>query len=234
MDSGIRYEPRPQMSRVDVDNVLKQLELSNVREWTEKDVAEKYLNPLGFSYCSEVFMEQRVTGSVLLSLTDSHLKELGVMLLGDRIMFLDYISILQKKKRQQERSATLWEGTTPHLSCAYSDNCCQCLFRYICRCCVAKVHWRVTPQGLRYTSYPAPCKLLGKIERDFIDFRFLKDLEVRTEPGFLCCCRGHSLVIYADDADSVKDGEPCRIQHPEALRAEEAIRNAWAEARLVD
>ena len=234
MKSGIQYEPRPNISREDADAVLKNLELSKVREWNEKDVSDNFLVPLGFGYCSEVFIENRITGPVLLSLTDSHLKELGVMLLGDRIMFLEYATILHKKKRQQERSATLWEGTTPHLSCAYSDNCFQCLFRYICRCCVAKVHWRVTPQGLRYTSYPAPCKLLGKTERDFIDFRFLKDMEVRSSPGFLCCCRGHSLVIYADDADSNKDGEPTRIQHPEALRVEEAIRNAWAEARLVD
>ena len=234
MASGIRYEPRPGISREDVDNVLKHLELDKVRDWSENDVSTNFLIPLGFNYCSEVFIENRITGPVLLSLTDSHLKELGVMLLGDRIMFLEYASILQKKKIQQERAATLWEGTTPYISCAYSDNCCQCLFRYFCRCCVAKVSWRVTPQGLRYTSYPAPCKFLGNVERDFIDFRFLKDLEVRTSPGFLCCCRGHSLVIYADDSDSNKDGEPLYIQHPEALQVEEAIRNSWAEARLVD
>ena len=236
MSSGVTRQPRRRPPPSQAETLLKNIDLAKVRGWNEHDVIQQFLEPIGFAYCSKAFEQQRITGPALVSLTEEHLKELNVMLLGDRVLFLEYLVILKKKKNQQERSNSLWTGTTPHVSCAYSSNPCQYLFRVCCPCCVAKTTWSVTSQGLRSSAYPSSINLVGKTVRDFIDFRFLKDLEIHSKPTCLCCCRGYDLLIYADDPseNSTKHGEPTRISHPEALQIEKAIRDAWAEARLVD
>ena len=40
------------------------------------------------------------------------------------------------------------------------------------------------------------------VETQFIDYRFLKDLELRREPKCCCFCVGKELLIYADDKDA--------------------------------
>ena len=82
-------------------------------------------------------------------------------------------------------------------------------------------------------------------ETQFIDYRFMKDLELREIPRCLCCCVGKELLIYADDKDATTvrqsvatatmqlGSEPIIIRHPDVRRAEAVIRNAWAESQLV-
>ncbi len=40
-------------------------------EWSEEEVVEKYLKPTGFEYLAKIFVEQHITGAVLLVLTVS-------------------------------------------------------------------------------------------------------------------------------------------------------------------
>lgn len=40
---------------------------------------------------------------------------------------------------------------------AYSKNCWHCCRRYLCPCCVARVYWKVTGQGVFYRKVP-PCR----------------------------------------------------------------------------
>ena len=82
-------------------------------------------------------------------------------------------------------------------------------------------------------------------ETQFIDYRFVKDLELRQQPRFCCCCVGKELLIFADDKDSVStrqtreavtqsaDLAPVSILHPEAQKAEAIVRNAWADTKLI-
>ena len=42
------------------------------------------------------------------------------------------------------------------------------------------------------------------VETQFIDYRFLKDLELRKEPKCCCCFVGQELLIFADDKDAVR------------------------------
>lgn len=87
------------------------------------------------------------------------------------------------------------------------------------------------------------CVLLE--ETQFIDYRFVKDLELRQQPRFCCCCVGKELLIFADDKDSVSTRQtkeavtqsaelaPVSILHPEAQKAEAIVRNAWADSKLI-
>ena len=74
----------------------------------------------------------------------------------------------------------------------------------LCPCCVATTEWRITGQGIRWRRNRATLDCCGDIETQFIDYRFLKDLELRREPKCCCCCTGSELLIYADDKDSVR------------------------------
>jgi len=86
---------------------------------------------------------------------------------------------------------------------------------------------------------------LSTVETQFIDYRFVKDLELRQQPRFCCCCVGKELLIYADDKDAVSSRQsqalvqqsieqaPVSILHPDVNRAESIIRNAWADTKLV-
>jgi hypothetical protein len=65
-------------------------------------------------------------------LQESHLKELNVLVLGDRIMFMEYLKLLKKHKRDADRSKSLWSGTTPVLSLAYHKNCGEFCFHVSC------------------------------------------------------------------------------------------------------
>ena len=41
---------------------------------------------------------------------------------GDRILFMDYLKLLKKHKRDLDRSKALWTGTTPVPKLAYHRN----------------------------------------------------------------------------------------------------------------
>lgn len=56
-------------------------------------------------------------------LQENHLKEIGVTMVGERILFIEYLKLLKKHKRDADRSRSLWTATTPHLSLAYHHNC---------------------------------------------------------------------------------------------------------------
>ena len=42
------------------------------------------------------------------------------------------------------------------------------------------------------------------VETEFIDYRFMKDIEVQKQARFCCCCVGYHLRIYAEDKDTVQ------------------------------
>ena len=50
---------------------------------------------------------------------ESHLIEMGIHVIGDRIVFLEYLKLLKKHKRDADRSQSLWSGSTPILNLAY-------------------------------------------------------------------------------------------------------------------
>ena len=73
-----------------------------------------------------------------------------------------------------------------------------------CPCCVPTTEWRVTGQGIRWRRNRAALNCCGDVETQFVDYRFVKDLELRKEPKCLCCCVGTEVLIYADDKDTVR------------------------------
>lgn len=86
---------------------------------------------------------------------------------------------------------------------------------------------------------------LHAVNQEYIDYRFLKDLELK-ETRFCCCWRAKILEIYSEDKDGGGSHRPAGddsppdsafaphiLKHPEAPKVEKIIRNAWTQARLV-
>jgi hypothetical protein len=246
-DSAGAVTQQPRSKKRELEEFVRDLDPTQVQEWSEHDVVEKYLRPLNMEHLAKPFTENKINGAVLMALEESHLKEIGVTMVGERILFIEYLKLLKKHKRDADRSRSLWTATTPHLSLAYHRNCGEFCFHLCCNCCVATTEWRVTGQGIRWRKNRAAINCCGDVETQFIDYRFLKDLEIRKDPKCFCCCVGTELLIYADDKDAVsvrqskstsgygtvQDSEPVSILHPDAARAESLIRNAWADAKLV-
>jgi len=227
-DEAITTQPRSK--RKEVEQFVRDLDPLQVQEWSENDVVEKYLKPINMEHLAKLFTENRINGAVLLALEEVHLKEIGITVVGDRLVFMDYLKLLKKHKRDADRSKSLWSGTTPVLSLAYHRNCGEFCFHLCCPCCIQSTEWRVTGQGIRWRKNRAPINCCGDIETQFIDYRFLKDLELRKEPKCCCCFVGQELLIFADDKDAVSgtrslsspkssgieaDAEPVSIMHPQ-------------------
>ena len=83
-------------------------------EWSPEDVVEKFLKPLAMENMAKPFIENQINGAVLLALTEEHMKELACSVLGERILFLEYLAVLKRHKRDADRSKALWSASTPH------------------------------------------------------------------------------------------------------------------------
>eukprot|EP00833_Pecoramyces_ruminatium_P010438 jgi/Orpsp1_1/1184470/evm.model.c7180000089662.1 len=67
---------------------------NNTKEWTVEDVG-KWLIEVGYEKYKEIFKENDIDGQVLLELTESHLKELNIKSLGERIKIRNLIKGLK-------------------------------------------------------------------------------------------------------------------------------------------
>ncbi|CAH3034731.1 unnamed protein product [Porites lobata] len=219
------------------------LDPNTVAGWSVQEVNQNFLERAGLGYMAEMFSVNKINGKCLMLLTEGHLHELGITCLGDRIYLTELIGLLKKKKREAELSAAKWSGVTPAPGIAYKEDCGECCVAYFCPCCLAKTYWRVTGQGVFYKREP-PCGLWTEVRTEYMDYRFFKDLELKTTRKCLCCCTATELEMYVDDHDSSgaqKEGEPPNpgafhphvLRHPEARNVEQIIRNSWNRARLV-
>eukprot|EP00850_Spirogloea_muscicola_P002642 SM000010S04280 [mRNA] locus=s10:608890:611039:- [translate_table: standard] len=245
--SSLLEAPAPQAmvpeDAAQVARELRMLEPDVIHHWSTEHVVQEFLNRLDLSYLADTFQKHRVTGRVLMQLTEEHLREMGISCLGDRLSIMENLAVIKHKKIEAQRNAPLWVGRTPARGCAYNHGILGWLRRELCPCCIAFTSWRITQQGIRWTTIPAPIvACCDDVDTSFIDFRFLKDIELdERNPQFLCCCQAHQahklmmlVRLYASQHDERNATEATiSILHPEASEVERVIRTAWADARLV-
>ena len=63
--------------------------LSFFIEWAEADVVERFLKPVGMEFMAKAFMENKISGPVLIALTEDHMKEMGCAVLGKSIIIFE-------------------------------------------------------------------------------------------------------------------------------------------------
>jgi len=78
--------------------------------WTVKDVC-KVLKAVNLGEYMELFVEHRIQGDVLFSLTEENLKEMGVSKVGDRLLVTDITQTLYEQitgwQQQQVKTPSL-------------------------------------------------------------------------------------------------------------------------------
>ena len=89
---------QPKSRKREIEAFVRDLDSSRVAEWSESDVIEHFLKPIGMEFLAKAFMEHKISGPVLMSLTDDHMKEMGCAVLGDRILLIEYLTLLKKHK----------------------------------------------------------------------------------------------------------------------------------------
>lgn len=224
---------------------LRQLDPVIVEAWSVLDVAEEFLAPLGLGYLKQTFVDHKVTGHVLMNLDKDDLFEMQVHAVGDRIYIDNSLQDLRKHARKLERERVLWEGETPTGGIAYYKNLRELCAYKLCCCFMKRTHWRITAQGLRMRDNPPSCNVCcAPMLNDFSDFRFLKDVDSRSDPQ-CCCCKHQRAIIMEFDSSAPATGgryvstsgggnKVINIPHPNMTESLVTIvKNAWSEARLV-
>ena len=110
-------------------------------EWSTRDVAT-WLYNLGLGDYASAFAEHKVTGNILPVLSESHFKELGVILVGERALLCQETAKLYRGAVNKRRFRTIWQATGR----IYSKGC----FDWFCKhlmcvpCCQDPDHYRLT------------------------------------------------------------------------------------------
>jgi len=196
-------QPGSHSTTREIEEYLVQLDPSEIGKWTSDEVCSQFLERIQFAYLIENFKVNNISGKVLLMIEERNLIEMGVSVIGDRLMILSYLKLLKKKKVEADKMATLWQGETPATGIQYSEDCGQCCAKIICPCCITRKMWRITGQGIFYRIVP-PCAWFTTVRQEYVDFRFLKDMELRTRNTFGCCCQTHELLMFADQKGELK------------------------------
>eukprot|EP00794_Sanderia_malayensis_P012135 gene12135-13388_t len=110
-----------------VENYIIDLDAQQVGRWSPEEVINNFVERIGLGYLNEVFLANKITGRALILLNEGHLKEMGIQAIGDRVYMLDMITLLKKKKKELDTSATLWSGETPAPGCEDSMRMCELL-----------------------------------------------------------------------------------------------------------
>mmetsp|Transcript_2511 Transcript_2511/g.3351 ORF Transcript_2511/g.3351 Transcript_2511/m.3351 type:complete len:231 (-) Transcript_2511:273-965(-) len=84
-------------------------EVSNFQDWDE-DKLGSFFTSRGLGAYAPALQRHRITGRLAPSLTDDDLKEIGVNVVGDRLMAKHHLKELSRRARFMKRIEALWEG----------------------------------------------------------------------------------------------------------------------------
>lgn len=95
---------------------------SGFEEWNSKQLAD-YLTKAGLGEYSEMFIMHKVTGRLAPLLSDLDLKEMGILVVGDRLRVKTLILALGRSVRYNTRTRTIWEATE-RIYFSDAEQCC--------------------------------------------------------------------------------------------------------------
>lgn len=212
-------------------SIIGKIDPAEVLGWNVQTVVERFLIPIGLGQYAEEFQANAITGRVITNLTKDDLREIGVKSVGHRVIMAEGMKILNKKSVDLQRNQSLWKSQSPHPGghYGYYDGCCNWLSYKICGPCRSRTSFNVTTRGIKQRSLPGCCcRGMKSVSQDFVDFRFVKDIELDSYPACGCCFMTHQVTIHSDDATN----PTIKILHPEVAKLEKLVRNSWADARL--
>lgn len=161
-------------------------EISNYHQWTPERLGLFFRNR-GLGEYADLLVKHKINGHLAPLLTDDDLKEMGVLVVGDRLMFRHYLKQLSLRVRYHKRIASLWEGEERLFFSNCEKNCwTMCGF-----CPLDPSTYKLTTSHLRVK----------------------KVRPYRCGPMVLCCC-GASYVSHNIDLSKVDDVDVMGVPAP--------------------
>lgn len=168
----------------------------NFQSWTTTELCnylKKRIPDMKTTNYDEIFIEQKIDGSIIHRLNDKDLQDMGITILGDRHRILHELEQLQKVIENQQRDLILWEGDE-----VLYFNCIQGCIRTCCGCCPNDPdHYKLTNSTLTIISNsfcrcgPMKCCFGHETMIDNIDLSHVYDVDLKiTSPTCTqaCCC----------------------------------------------
>lgn len=204
--------------------------------WTSKRVSE-WLSSLGLREYADTFAQHRVTGDLLEVLTEDHLKELGVQIVGHRLVLLRELSTLKRKAHDRDRTRVLWSGE-------------QVLFaqgplswlrdQILCvPCCREPDQYSVTMHGVSICKSDGMKKMswLGRGSKTTrnVDLQTIVGVTAHTSSNCLACgCAADDVVIDLNRELGLPEVPPLQVENGTGEHVAALIRAAVEEAQGFD
>lgn len=167
---------------------------SDFHNWDAERLAF-YFRQKGLGDYEETLKKHKITGQLAPLLSDSDLKDMGVTIVGDRLLFQRCIKDLSRRERHQARIQVLWEGVERVFFSSYDRACFTC-----CGLCpVDPSTYRLTNNHLKVKKVrpvrcgPIPLFCFGaSYVSNNIDLSKVDDVDVFGIPApcpqRICCC----------------------------------------------
>jgi len=125
-----------------------QVKESSHSEWTMQEVGN-WLDKIGLGEHANAFAKHRITGDLLHSLSEPHLIEMGVALVGQRIVIMREAQRIRRHTVNKTRFEVLWESDAQ----MYTNGPADWLYKQCCcePCLEQPDHYKLTASSLSLT-----------------------------------------------------------------------------------
>jgi hypothetical protein len=100
-------------------------QLSDYHTWDSCQLGT-YFRKRGLGSYFETLQQHKITGKLAPLLGDDDLKEMGVGIVGDRLMFRHHLKDLSRRERYNKRIESIWEGEERVFFSECDKNCFTC------------------------------------------------------------------------------------------------------------
>jgi hypothetical protein len=162
-------------------------EISDFHQW-DSDRLGLYFRNKGLGEYASVLKDHKITGQLAPLLSDDDLKEMGIHVVGDRLMFKSHLKELSRRERFLHRIQSYWEGRER----LFVSDCERNFWTLGGLCPVDPSTYRLTASHLKVRKV-VPC---------------------RCGPVRLTCCWGAKHVSHSIDLSKVDDVDVTGIPAP--------------------
>jgi hypothetical protein len=176
-------------------------EISNYHEWDAQKLGV-FFRKKGLGDYQELLVQHKISGHLAPMLSDDDLKDMGIVIVGDRLMFKHYIKQLSRRERFHKRIASLWEGQE-QVFFSSAEQSCMTLGGF---CPIDPSTYKLTTSHLRVKKVQpircGPIRLCcfgASYVSNNIDLSKVDDVDVMGVPApcvlrVCCCASGKDLV----------------------------------------
>jgi hypothetical protein len=231
----------PYLSMSTIFNPPKQTEVQDYHTWDVPKLAEFFRNK-GLGQYSDTLIKHKITGPLAPLLSDDDLKDMGINVIGDRLMFRHYIKQLSRHDRFNSRVKPIWEGEERLFYSECDKGCSTC-----CGFCpIDPSTYKLTASHLRVNKVQHPrcgpiilCCFGATYISNNIDLSKVDDVDVTGNPApcmqRMCCCASGKDIVEVESRFNNNDGKVfLKLRQGEGENVTNLILNQVEEAQKMD